>query len=108
MEVTCAGCNNVFEVELPAKVRGTGTKGCVVGIPLEEMTIEQLRIEKRNAKSVLYKSQKAGRPEESLIPKQMRVDAVEAMLASKLPQVAAVKETAEVAEAVESVETTEV
>lgn len=52
-----AGETVEFDYELPASAR----RGAVVGIPLEEMTDDQLKIEYRNANSVFYKTKKAGR-----------------------------------------------
>lgn len=52
-----AGETVEFDYELPASMR----RGAVVGIPLEEMTDDQLKIEYRNANSVHYKTKKAGR-----------------------------------------------
>lgn len=53
-----AGEEVEFEYELPA---GQGTRGAVAGIPLPDMTDDQLKIEYRNANSVAYKTKKAGR-----------------------------------------------
>lgn len=47
-----------FDYTLPV---GMHTRGVNNGIPLEEMTADQLKIEYRNANSVLYKTKKAGR-----------------------------------------------
>ena len=52
-----AGETIEFEYEVPKAER----RGQVVGIPLEEMTDDQLKIEYRNANSVHYKTVKAGR-----------------------------------------------
>lgn len=52
-----AGETIEFEYEIP---KGMGTRGQLVGITLEEMTDEQLKIEYRNANSVHYKTKKAG------------------------------------------------
>ena len=52
-----AGETVEFDYTLPASMR----RGAVVGIPLEEMTDDQLKIEYRNANSVFYKTKKAGR-----------------------------------------------
>lgn len=52
-----AGEEIEFEYELPK----AQSRGQVAGIPLEEMTDDQLRIEYRNANSVAYKTKKAGR-----------------------------------------------
>lgn len=52
-----AGETVEFEYEVPKSER----RGAVAGIPLEEMTDEQLKIEYRNANSVAYKTRKAGR-----------------------------------------------
>lgn len=57
-EDIAAGTEIEFDYELPASV---GTRGAVVGIPLLEMTDDQLKIEYRNANSVHYKTVKAGR-----------------------------------------------
>lgn len=53
-----AGETVTFKYELP---KSTGTHGVVAGIPLAEMTDDQLKIEYRNANSVAYKTKKAGR-----------------------------------------------
>ena len=52
-----AGETVEFEYELPK----AQARGVVAGIPLEEMTDDQLKIEYRNANSVHYKTAKAGR-----------------------------------------------
>ena len=52
-----AGEEIVFDYEVPKSER----HGAVAGIPLEEMTDDQLKIEYRNANSVAYKTKKAGR-----------------------------------------------
>lgn len=53
-----AGETVTFKYELP---KSTGIRGIVAGIPLAEMTDDQLKIEYRNANSVAYKTKKAGR-----------------------------------------------
>lgn len=53
-----AGETVEFDYEVPA---GTGKRGMLTGIPVEEMTEEQLKIEYRNANSVYYKTTKAGK-----------------------------------------------
>lgn len=52
-----AGETIEFDYEVPKAAR----RGAVAGIPLNEMTEDQLKIEYRNANSVLYKTNKAGR-----------------------------------------------
>ena len=52
-----AGETIEFEYEVPKAER----RGAVVGIALEDMTDDQLKIEYRNANSVHYKTVKAGR-----------------------------------------------
>lgn len=49
---------DTFEYEIP---KSTGKRGQVAGIPLVEMTNDQLKIEYRNANSVFYKTKKAGK-----------------------------------------------
>lgn len=53
-----AGETIEFDYTLPA---GRGPRGQVAGIPVEEMTNDQLKIEYRNANSVYYKQKKAGK-----------------------------------------------
>ena len=53
-----AGETIEFEYEVP---KSTRTRGIVAGIPLPEMSPDQLKIEYRNANSVFYKTKKAGR-----------------------------------------------
>lgn len=81
--VTCPECGHVFE--LP---KSLSNRGAVVGIPLEEMTEEQLKIEYRNASSVLYKTQKAAKDgkqvrEGGIAAAQTRVDNVKAAMDAK-------------------------
>lgn len=56
-EDIAAGTTVEFDYEIPATARRSGA---VAGIPLEDMTVEQLKIEYRNAQSVLYKARKKG------------------------------------------------
>lgn len=53
-----AGETIEFDYEIPKSAR---TRGIVAGIPLVEMTDDQLKIEYRNANSVYYKQNKAGK-----------------------------------------------
>ena len=76
--VTCPNCGHEFE--LP---KSASNRGAVAGIPVKEMTEEQLKIEYRNASSVLYKTQKAVKEgkavrDGSLEAAQERVDRVKA------------------------------
>jgi len=71
------------EVELPTpQSRGGGSqagqRGRNAGIPLEEMTIEELKREITNANSVLYKAKLRGAADEVIERNQARVDAVKA------------------------------
>lgn len=79
--VVCPSCGHEFE--LPKAKRGT-----LAGIPVEEMTEDQLKIEYRNASSVLYKTQKAAKEgknvrEGSLEAAQARVNKVKAIMDEK-------------------------
>ncbi len=95
--VTCPQCGEEFEVEVPKMQKQP--RGCLAGIPLEEMTYEQLKREKINAGSVLYKAKKRNAPEETIAQNQERFDAVVAMLAEKRAEIKAEKEAAKAAEA---------
>ena len=97
--VTCPHCGQEFEVEVPKQVKTP--RGCLAGIPLEEMTYEQLKREKINAGSVLYKAKKRNAPEETIAQNQERFDAVVALLAEKRAEIKAEKEAAK-AEATEA------
>lgn len=92
-EITCPHCEGVITIERPAPQR----RGTLAGVALEEMTDEQLKIEIRNAKSVLYKAEKRNAPAETILNNQARVDAAMAEKAkrdaAKAPEV-----TEEVAE----------
>lgn len=72
-----AGETVEFEYELPVS---SGKRGIVAGIPLEEMTEEQLKIEYRNANSVFYKQTKAGK---DTTKSKERLDAVLAKMEEK-------------------------
>lgn len=52
-----AGETITFDYELP---KSTAIRGIVAGIPLAEMTDDELKIEYRNSNSVYYKTKKAG------------------------------------------------
>lgn len=71
-----AGDTIEFDYEVPKAKR----RGAVAGIPVTEMTDDQLKIEYRNANSVLYKTTKAGR---DTTKAQARVDAVVAIMDEK-------------------------
>lgn len=72
-----AGETIEFDYELPASA---GKRGMLVGIPLDEMTDEQLKIEYRNANSVYYKQTKAGK---DTTKSKERLDAVLAKMEEK-------------------------
>lgn len=100
--VTCPHCGEEFEVEAPKMQKQP--RGCLAGIPLEEMTYEQLKREKINAGSVLYKAKKRNAPEETIAQNQERFDAVKALLEVKRAEIAAEKAAAKAAEKAEDVE----
>lgn len=100
--VTCPHCGEDFEVEAPKQVKTP--RGCLAGIPLEEMTYEQLKREKINAGSVLYKAKKRNAPEETIAQNQERYDAVSALLAEKRAEMKAEKEAAKAAAKAEAAE----
>ena len=66
-----------FDYELP---KSAGSRGQVQGIPLTEMTDDQLKIEYRNANSVFYKTEKAGRDSSKA---RTRLDAVKDEMAKR-------------------------
>ena len=72
-----AGETITFDYEVPASARRVGVNN---GIALEDMNEAQLKIEYRNANSVLYKTKKAGR---DATKAQERVDAVLAAMEAK-------------------------
>lgn len=72
-----AGETITFDYELP---KSNGTRGMLSGIPLDEMTDEQLKIEYRNANSVAYKARKKGKPSEKA---EARLEAVKAKMAER-------------------------
>lgn len=72
-----AGETITFDFEVP---KSEGTRGIVAGIPVEEMTAEQLKIEYRNANSVYYKTKKAGK---DVTKTEARLNAVKAAMEAK-------------------------
>ena len=72
-----AGETITFDYEVPASARRVGVN---TGIAIEDMNEAQLKIEYRNANSVLYKTKKAGR---DATKAQERVDAVLAAMEAK-------------------------
>lgn len=87
LQVVCPHCGQELEVEMPAKEKAP--RGALAGIALEDMTMEQLKREKINAGSVLYKAQKRGAAEETIAANQARFDAVVAMIAQRKAEAAA-------------------
>lgn len=66
-----------FDYEIPKSLTAHGV---VSGIPLDEMTAEQLKIEYRNANSVFYKTKKAGR---DFTKAEVRLNTVKAAMEAK-------------------------
>ncbi len=69
-----AGETVTFDYEVPKSESG---RGIVAGIPVEEMTEDQLKIEYRNANSVYYKTKKAGK---DVTKSEARLNAVKAAM----------------------------
>lgn len=90
-EVTCPHCNELFEVEAPAKEKKP--RGQLAGIALEDMTDDQLKREIINAKSVLYKAKQRGAAEEIIEANQARVDKALEEKAKRQPAVADAPDT---------------
>ena len=90
-EITCPHCGGVITIERPAPQR----RGVLAGIALEDMTDEQLKIEIRNAKSVLYKAEKRNAPAETILNNQARVDAALAEKAKRDAAKASKEDSAE-------------
>ena len=82
-EVTCPHCNEIFEVEAPAKEKKP--RGQLAGIALADMTDDQLKREIINANSVLYKAKQRGAADEIIAANQARVDAAKAEKARRAP-----------------------
>lgn len=85
--ITCPHCNGEITIESPVPQR----RGQLAGLDLEAMTDEQLKREIINAKSVLYKAQKRGASQETILNNQARVDAAMAEKAKRT--LAAVEQT---------------
>lgn len=64
---------------------GSQRRGQLLGLTLSSMTDEQLKREKINADSVLYKAKQRGAAAETIAKNQERVDAVIAEKASRVP-----------------------
>lgn len=71
-----AGDKFLVEVEIPDRAKKT--RGQLAGLTLEQMSDEQVKREKINASSVLYKAKQRGAKEEIIAANQQRVDAVTA------------------------------
>lgn len=74
---------DVFKVTVETPELPKQGRGQVAGIPLEEMTDEQLKVELVNAKSVLYKAKKRDADAATIEANQARVDAAEAEKAKR-------------------------
>ena len=75
VKVTCPNCATVFDFEIPKSI---SSRGAVVGIALSDMTVDQLKIEYRNANSVAYKSKKANKNPDTIAKSAARLEAVKA------------------------------
>jgi hypothetical protein len=82
--VTCQNCGAEVEIPVPEHK----PRGVLAGKTLEEMSFDELKIERRNAKSVLYKSEKAGVSGDKLEQKMVRVDAVLAEIEKRKAEMA--------------------
>ncbi len=80
VKVTCPNCSFEFDYEIPKSARA---RGAVAGIPLNEMTDDQLKIEYRNANSVYYKSKKANKNPDTIAKAEARLEAVKAKMEEK-------------------------
>lgn len=81
-----AGDTFQVEVDIEKKTGNKGQRrGTLTGIPLEEMTLDQLKRAKINANSVLYKSRQRGASDETIAANQERYDAVCKLLEEKTP-----------------------
>lgn len=76
-----AGDTFTIEVETPTPEKKS--RGQLAGIPLEEMTDEQLKREIINANSVLYKAKQRGANAETLAANEARVEAAKAEKAKR-------------------------
>lgn len=97
---------DTFMVAIEIPGGSNGKRGQLAGIELADMTDEQLKRERINAKSVLYKAKKRGADQGTIDANQARVDAVEAEIASRKALVATAEAT-EATEATEAEATTE-
>lgn len=79
---------DVFKVQVEVPTVEKKPRGQLAGIPLEEMTDEQLKREIINANSVLYKAKQRGASDEIIEKNQARVEAAKAEQAKRRPVVA--------------------
>lgn len=94
-----AGEKFTVEVAIPTAPRAP--RGMLAGIALEDMTLDQLKRELINAKSVLYKAKLRGAPEQTIKANEERVAAAEAMRAKRLAEAQEVQVEEEEEEEVE-------
>jgi predicted RNA-binding Zn-ribbon protein involved in translation (DUF1610 family) len=78
-ELICPHCGNKIVIERPAPQR----RGQLAGLEIDVMTDEQLKRERINSSSVLYKAQKRGASADTIAKNQARVDAVKAEIAKR-------------------------
>ena len=78
---------DTLKVTVEAPEVAKRTRGALNGIALEDMDLEQLKREKINASSVLYKATKRGAEEATIAANTARVEAVKAELAKRAPAV---------------------
>lgn len=75
-----AGDRFVVDIEAPAAPRTTKTR--LVNVPLTQMTFDQLKRERVNARSMLYKAQRRG-DEAAVLDATKRLNAVAKELAER-------------------------
>lgn len=76
---------DTFEVEVEIPTPEKKQRGQLAGLSLEEMTDEQLKREKINAGSVLYKAEQRKAPQETIDANKARLEAVKAEIAKRKP-----------------------
>jgi len=81
--ITCPHCGGSIEIERPVHNSTIGRRGKLSGVKLEDMTDEQLKVEIVNSKSVLYKATKRGAAADVIAKNQDRVNAADALKASR-------------------------
>ncbi len=81
-----AGDTFQVEVEIEKKTNANKPRGTLAGVPLEDMSLEQLKRAKINVSSVIYKAKQRGAKESDIMLNEERLARINELLEQKKPE----------------------